>query len=110
MLSVASNTVMSAMLAAGGDGGGHGLPAGQPFGFQTELAAVAENPSLSIAQWIIWLPAISAALCGLYAALGVKGRLPGYTTVAALAGAFICALVTYLRLDPANSQIGRAHV
>ena len=60
MLSVASNTVMSALLAAGGDGGGHGLPAGQPFGFQTELAAVAENPSLSIAQWIIWLPAISA--------------------------------------------------
>ena len=110
MLSVASNTVMSALLAAGGDGGGHGLPAGQPFGFQTELAAVAENPSLSIAQWIIWLPAISAALCGLYAALGVKGRLPGYTTVAALAGAFICALVTYLRLDPANSPPAVVHL
>ena len=63
------------------------LPAGQPFG-RRELATVAENPSLSIAQWIIWLPAIDRPV-RLYAALGVKERKLAWIDGRALAGAFI---------------------
>ncbi len=88
----------------------HGLPAGEPFGFQNAIQAVADNPSLSIAQWIIWLPAISAVLCALYAALGVKGRLPAWTTVAALAGACVCAVMTVMRLDPTHAQPAIVHL
>ena len=109
MLSAIAHATMTAV-AAGGDGGGHGLPAGEPFGFQTPIPAVTDTPSLAFAQWIIWLPAISAVLCGLYAALGVKSRLPGYTTVAALAGACVCAVITVLRLDPANASPAVVHL
>ena len=62
MLSAIAHATMTAMAAGGG-----GLPAGEPFGFQTPIPAVTDTPSLALAQWIIWLPAISAVLCGLYA-------------------------------------------
>ena len=115
MLSTIMHAALAAVPAGDGDGSGtdhlaHGLPAGEPFGFQESLQAVAENPSLSIAQWIIWLPAISAVLCALYAAFGVKGRLPAWTTVAALAGACVCAIMTVMRLDPANAQPAVVHL
>ena len=48
---------------------------------------------------MIWLPVISAILCGVYAALGVKSRLPAWTTVGALAGSFVIAAITVSRLD-----------
>ena len=60
MLSSIAQVMMSAV-AAGGEGGGHGLPAGEPFGFQTRIPLVTDEPSLAFAQWIIWLPAISAS-------------------------------------------------
>ncbi len=110
MLSAFAHAALGTLAGDGGDTGDHGLPAGEPFGFQVPLEAAADNPSLAIAQWIIWLPAISAVLCGIYAALGVKGRLPAWTTVAALAGACVCAVMTVLRLDPAQAQPAVVHL
>ena len=110
MLSVIAHAALAGIAGDGGEHAGHGLPAGEPFGFQTAIPAIADEPSLAFAQWIIWLPAISAVLCGLYAALGVKGRLPAWTTIAALAGACFCAVMTVLRLDPTNAQPAVVHL
>ena len=110
MLSVIAHAALAGIAGDGGEHAGHGLPAGEPFGFQTAIPPIADEPSLAFAQWIIWLPAISAVLCGLYAALGVKGRLPAWTTIAALAGACFCAVMTVLRLDPTNAQPAVVHL
>ena len=104
MLIALSNLAFAPLVALAGGDGGHGYPAGEPFGFQNPIAPVADGPDLSLAQWIVWLPAISAMLCGLYAALGVKNRLPAWTTVAALAGSFVLAAITVTRLDPAADR------
>ena len=97
MLSAVAHTAFATLAAAGGDG--HGYPAGEPFGFQHAIPAVVDEQSFALAAWMIWLPVISAILCGVYAALGVKSRLPAWTTVGALAGSFVIAAITVSRLD-----------
>jgi NADH-quinone oxidoreductase subunit L len=47
------------------------------------------------AGWILWLPALSTVLCGLCAALRVKGKAPGWITVALLAGSFVATLALF---------------
>jgi len=42
------------------------------------------------------LPLLGAALCVVFACLGVRGRLPGYATVALLGGSFAVAVAAYL--------------
>ena len=56
--------------------------------------AAAQGPSW--AGWILWLPAISLALCGLCAAFKVRSKLPAWITVACLAGSFIVTLSLYM--------------
>jgi NADH-quinone oxidoreductase subunit L len=105
MLSAIAHTALATVAMAGGGDGSHGLPAGEPFGFQVPIAPVVDEQSLALAAWMIWLPVISAVLCGIYAALGVKSRLPAWTTVAALAGSFVIAAVTVSKLDFAKPEV-----
>lgn len=105
MLSFATNLAVLATSAVGG-GGGEGLPGlvpGEPFGFQVPIPPARVDPEFAFAQWIIILPIISAALCGIFAALRIKNRIPAWTTVAALAGSFVLAAIMVSKLDPTDS-------
>ena len=62
MLSAIAHAALAGIAGDGGEHAGHGLPAGEPFGFQTAIPAIADEPSLAFAQWIIWLPAMSRAI------------------------------------------------
>ncbi|MGP1308801.1 MAG: NADH-quinone oxidoreductase subunit L [Phycisphaerales bacterium] len=55
--------------------------------------AIAQGPS--IALLILALPLLSAVLCGVYAMLGVKTKLPAFSTVALLAVSFFLVLATW---------------
>lgn len=69
------------------------------------IPTATQDPSLGWAGLILLLPAVSAILCGVYAALGIKGRLPGITTVAALAGSFIVVVLLYLGHEPGHPVV-----
>lgn len=105
MLSAIAHTALATVAMAGDGDSSHGLPAGEPFGFQVPIAPVVDEQSFTLAAWMIWLPVISAVLCGIYAALGVKSRLPAWTTVAALAGSFVIAAMTVSKLDFAKPVV-----
>jgi NADH-quinone oxidoreductase subunit L len=60
-------------------------------------AAVGHGPS-----WVMLIPFLPFAaftLNALYAAFGVKSKLPAWTTIATLAGSFIAALAMYMNFD-----------
>ena len=67
------------------------------------LLAAADGPFIatgSAPQWVALmpgLPLLGAALCVLFACLNVKSKLPGYATVALLAGGFVTALAAFLQ-------------
>ena len=73
-----------------------------PNTFATLLAA-ADGPYLATGhapQWVALmpgLPLLGAVLCVLFACLKVKSKLPGYATVALLAGGFVAALAAFLQ-------------
>src|SRR5262245_21727630 len=56
------------------------------------------------AGWILWLPLISLALCGICAAMKVRTKLPGWITVGCLGLSFIMTLSLFLGYS------GPAHV
>ena len=60
----------------------------------TTTLAVIQGPSW--AGWILWLPLISLALCGVCAALKVRSKLPGWITVISLGAAFVVTVLLYL--------------
>jgi NADH-quinone oxidoreductase subunit L len=60
---------------------------------------------LGWAGLILLLPALSAVLCGLFAAMRVKNRLPGWTTVLSLAGAFVLVCVLWAHHDPSQPVV-----
>ncbi len=60
------------------------------------------SPEFAWAGLILLLPAISAALCGLCAAFGVKSKLPGAITAISLIAAFATTLSLYLKM-PADA-------
>ncbi len=67
----------------------------------SSMLAAADGPFIpggSAPQWVglmAGLPLLGAALCVLFACLNVKSKLPGYATVALLAGGFVTALFAY---------------
>ncbi len=65
--------------------------------------AIAQGPS--IALLILALPLLSAALCGLYAMLGVKSKLPAFSTVALLAVSFFLVLMTWSNVGSTTSLV-----
>ena len=85
----------------------HGLPGlatGEPFGFQVAIKTAKDAQDFAFAEWIVLLPLIAAALCGLYAAFGIKNRLPGWTTVVALGASFVLAVMMVVKLDPTSGS------
>ena len=64
MLSAIAHTALATVAMAGDGDSSHGLPAGEPFGFQVPIAPVVDEQSFALAAWMIWLPVISAVLCG----------------------------------------------
>ena len=87
-------TVLSAIPAVGDD-------AGHQVQTIPESIVPATRPTdLGWAGLILLLPAISAVLCGLFAAFRVKNRLPGWATVLALAGSFVMVCLLYAHHDP----------
>ena len=61
------------------------------------IARATDGSSLSWAGWILWLPLISALLCGLCAALRVRTKLPAWITVASLAASSVLVFMLYGR-------------
>lgn len=104
MLGAALQSMASLAVSASDTHGAHGLAAGEPFGFQVAVKAAQDAQDFAFAEWIIYLPFISAALCGLYAALGIKNRLPAWTTVAALASSCVLAVMMVAKLDPTTNS------
>ena len=80
------NPINVLALSAGGD---------EIEGAVSAIPQAAVNESQAWAGLILLLPAASAILCGIYAALKVKNRLPGWTTVAALASSFVLVCILY---------------
>ncbi len=74
----------------------HGAVAAHP-------EAIAQGPS--IALLILALPLLSAALCGLYAMLGVKSKLPAFSTVALLGISFLLVLATWSDVGSATALV-----
>ena len=56
----------------------------------------------SWAQFILWLPLISMALCGLCAALKVKTKTPALITIVCLATSFVMTLMLYVGYEGAR--------
>jgi NADH-quinone oxidoreductase subunit L len=51
------------------------------------------------AGWILWLPALSAVLCGLCAALRVKSKAPAWITVGLLGASFLLTFMLFRGYD-----------
>ena len=80
----------------------HMLPAQSCFlAFQGQAAAITAGPAW--AGWIVWLPLISLALCGVCAMLRVRSKLPAWITVGCLGAAFVVTLLEYLNYQAAES-------
>ncbi|MEC9157520.1 MAG: proton-conducting transporter membrane subunit, partial [Planctomycetota bacterium] len=61
----------------------------------TPIPEAAREESLAWAGLILLFPAVSAIICGLCAACRVRNRLPGWTTVIALASSFVVVCLLY---------------
>ena len=99
MTGVLSSILPTLTLAAAAPGGGdhHGHA-------HTHAAeALATGPSMALL--ILALPALSAVLCGVFAMLGVKSKLPAFTTVALLAVSFLVVLATWFNVGQTASLV-----
>ncbi|MCH2146186.1 MAG: NADH-quinone oxidoreductase subunit L, partial [Phycisphaerales bacterium] len=90
-----NGTIASA--AIGGDEAAHHGP--------MPIVEATHPTDLGWAGLILLLPALSAVLCGLYAAFRVKNRLPGWTTVLSLAGAFVLVCLLWSHHDPSQPVV-----
>jgi len=76
----------------------HLMPAVIGEGATAAIPAAVESPEFAWAGLILLLPAISAVLCGVCAAMGVKNKLPGAITAVALLAAFATTLSLFLKM------------
>ncbi|MHC4908944.1 MAG: NADH-quinone oxidoreductase subunit L [Planctomycetota bacterium] len=72
---------------------------GQDHAAESVATAMAAGPKW--AGLILLLPLLSTIICGITMALRVKTKLPGFITVACLAGAFAATLALYLGYENA---------
>jgi NADH-quinone oxidoreductase subunit L len=70
------------------------------FASEAHASAIAAGPSW--AGWILWLPLISLALCGVCAAMKVRSKLPAWITVVSLGTSFVITLLLYLSYRATN--------
>src|SRR5690606_16611572 len=98
-------------LGVGGDEGMTAILATTlaPLALAAEPAHAASPESLgqgpSIALLILALPLLSSILCGLYAILGVRSKLPAFSTVALLALSFVMVLVTWSNVGSSTALV-----
>ncbi len=96
MTTMLSNIIPSLVLGA--------EPAhGAAHSVATNPESLAQGPS--IALLILALPLLSAVLCGVYAMLGVKSKLPAFSTVALLALSFVVVLITWSDVGAATALV-----
>jgi len=76
----------------------HLMPAVIGEATSTAIPAAVPSPEFAWAGLILLLPAISAVLCGVCAAMGVKNKLPGAITAVALLAAFATTLSLFLKM------------
>jgi len=62
------------------------------------IPAAVPSPEFAWAGLILLLPALSAVLCGLCAAMGVKNKLPGAITAVSLLAAFATTLSLFMKM------------
>jgi len=63
-----------------------------------DIPAAVTSPEFAWAGLILLLPALSAVLCGVCAALGVKNKLPGAITAVSLLAAFATTLSLFMKM------------
>jgi NADH-quinone oxidoreductase subunit L len=71
--------------------------------FASDATGAAPVTGPGWAGWILWLPLISLALCGVCAALKVRTKLAGWITVLCLALSFVLTLLLYMRYPGAGA-------
>ena len=74
------------------------LPAVLGAETHTAIPAAVASPEFAWAGLILLLPVVSAVLCGLCAAMGVKNKLPGAITAISLLAAFATTLSLFLKM------------
>ena len=62
------------------------------------IPAAVASPEFAWAGLILLLPALSAVLCGVCAAMGIKNKLPGAITAVSLLAAFATTLSLFLKM------------
>ena len=72
-----------------------GFPALLGAATTSQIPAAVPAPEFSWAGLILLFPAVSALLCGLCAAMRIKGKLPGIITVISLLAAFATTFVLF---------------
>ncbi|MCB9847609.1 MAG: NADH-quinone oxidoreductase subunit L [Phycisphaeraceae bacterium] len=73
--------------------------AATPFEFITPDA----GPGFALL--ILALPLLASVLCGVYAALGIKGKFPAWSTVVLLAGSFVATLMAAGTVFQSNAPL-----
>lgn len=99
----ASRGVVQAAIGAAGGAAEHVAPSAASAAAAIPTAIA--RPDLAWAGWILWLPAISAILCGLCAAFKVRSKLPAWITVACLALSSVLVFVLYSRVGSSSEPI-----
>jgi NADH-quinone oxidoreductase subunit L len=93
-------SILCTALAQAGDDG-------QAAHVAEAIVRAAGTPQYRWAGWILWLPALSALLCGLCAALRIRNKAPAWITVALLGGSFAVTCALYAQFDPAQPIVIR---
>jgi NADH-quinone oxidoreductase subunit L len=92
-------------ILAGGDGqaaGGHGAAHAAAYADvgALQFAKAAVDPSYGWLKWMLLAPLASVALCGAFAVLKVRGRMPAVLTVGAFALCAVMSVMLYRDYGP----------
>ncbi|MFM8640079.1 MAG: hypothetical protein ACKOEL_05525, partial [Planctomycetota bacterium] len=85
--------------AADGHGAAHAAAAYADVG-TLQFAKATVDTSYGWLKWMLLAPLVSVALCGAFAMLKMRGRLPALFTVASFAIAAVLAVTVYRQLGP----------
>ncbi|MFG0258165.1 MAG: NADH-quinone oxidoreductase subunit L [Phycisphaerales bacterium JB043] len=94
------STLLSQTDQATGD---HGAAADASHG--AEALHVTLQQGDSILLWMLILPLLGACVCGVFRALGLRNKIPAWTSVALLAGSFVLAIKAYLDVQSAGATL-----
>jgi NADH-quinone oxidoreductase subunit L len=89
-------------LAGGGDAAGHGAAHAGAYADvgALQFAKAAVDPSYGWLRWMLLAPLASVVLCGAFAVLKVRGRMPAVFTVGAFALCAVMSVMLYRDYGP----------